>query len=706
MTDGTPRAPRPTPSGSGRASGPANPGRARPDDGRRTKGPGGRPTRPTSQGSPFAQRWEAVVAAAKGPIPTPKPLRERRLQTWLVVLAGAIPVLVGAIAAFAGWRATGDNALISIRVGDLLGGKLLTSGLPTTGENFGSGVASNHPGPMPFYLLAPFQAIYGVDAGLALGAAAINGAVWAVGVWVMTRRHGLLAGVVTLGIFGLLAFGLGAHLLYDPVSSNAAAFASIALVIVAAEVVAGDWDLLPVFVVLGSFVIQAHLTYVALGMPLVLVVIGALIVALVRRQPEPTRSLVTSAAIGLVLWAPVVWDQVFGTGNVSNIAETFTSGDSVGEGPGFALGRVLYAIAPVPMFARRLDELGYLADAGPVTGALGVVAILSFIAITVRMVRSRSPYAPLALLVSLALLTSAYSASQLPSGATVKAANLRWMWTAGALVWLVLLIAVVEAASRRWRSVDVFWTTGCFAIVAVLLGVSSYWTVDVRDARTFDAVDSLRSQIIEELDDGTYLVRYQGTEALLTIGPPIVSDLISRGYDPRVSLGPFDRAYGDHIVTKRLPTTTPVLLVVTAADGSEELVALDAQGGVGLIAESRFSPGEGRPDIVARVYATDVASVCGSLSELIGALASPTPERPVSETFAELTKVADTQFATIKPLLTEDQSRQVRSLIERLDDWEAELAAEPDRTIEEIVLADLDEIQPGVDVLVDLCGGS
>lgn len=622
-----------------------------------------------------------------------------------MALAVAAPTLVGVLAAVSGWHATGDNALIGLRVEDLLRGQLLTSGLPTTGENFGSGITSNHPGPLPLYLLAPFQAVFGVDAGLALGAAAINSVAWGVGVWVMARRHGPVVGALTLAVFGALAFGLSAHVLYDPISSNIAAFASVTMVLLAAAVIGGDWELLPVFTLLGSFVVQAHLTYVALGVPLVAAVVIMMVAAHVQGRSVPPAAMAKAAVVGLVLWAPVLWDQFFGAGNISSIARTFSNGNTTGKGSGFALGRLTHAIAPVPMFARPSGELGNLAfldGAGLLRTVLGVGVLVAFGWALFHHQRTRSPYRPLGHLVVLVLVASVYSATKLPPLSTVKAANLRWMWTGGALLWLVLLVTLAQLATRRWRAPDVFSAVAVLAVAGVVAGVSSYWSVDLRDEGSFRAVDRLRSQVRDHLDKGTYIVVYQGEDTLLAVGPPVVADLVSRGYDAHVSIGRFGRAYGDHGIAKDLPRDTPALFIVTADQGSAALADQEAShSNEELIAEATWDRGDGRPPVVAQVYLADLTRSCRALSAVAAELAEPKPARTRADILGSTAILARTRLDAYEPLLRRDDVVDVRNLANRAQAWKERLDADPRLTLEQV--ADPDTVSRGFRALERPC---
>jgi hypothetical protein len=479
----------------------------------------------------------------------------------LLVALALLPLLSAVVVLSQGWRPTGDNALIGLRAHDVLTGRLPLVGQPSTGENFGTGIATSHPGPIEFYLLAPFVLLLGPAAGLALGAAAIHSA-GLVGIgWLSFRRGGLglMLGASLASV--LMCRSFGGNLLHDPVSSNVGAVVALTLLFAAWSVVAGDLRALPVLVVSGSFALQDHLSYLGTGAPVILaalVVGGWWVREVVRRASDASwlrPRLLVSGAIGLVLWAPVLIDQFFGDHNLSAIVRTFTTKGSGGEAAGsggagltFGLKRLAEALAPWPIFSRRVPRLGYLHTPAPHELVGGYLVLLAVVVLALHFWRMRrADLAALGLTVVVAALAGVYTAVKLPGGAGVKEANLRWMWTVSAFTWIALGILVWAVLPALWREVvgaPASILAGAAAVVAAWSLVGSVGLATDRDGPLARDTDALSARVQDELPHGTYRVTYDGTAVVLTIGPALVHDLDHRGDRLFVDIGSFGRAYG------------------------------------------------------------------------------------------------------------------------------------------------------------------
>ncbi|MCB1030672.1 MAG: hypothetical protein KDA95_05000 [Acidimicrobiales bacterium] len=473
---------------------------------------------------------------------------ERRLLVAVLFIVGAIPILMAVIALLDGWRVAGDNAIIGLHVKGLLRGELPLIGLPSTGENLGSGVESNHPGPFALYVFAPFVAVFGGPVGLALGAAAINSTAWVLSVLAAFRRGGLvLAAATTLGLC-LLGRSLGPAFLADPLSSNLGAFPTIAFVMLVWAVLAGNRDLLVWCLVAGTFTVQAHLTYVAGGVGLTAVLVGTL---LYQQRKAPLgftrRDLTISGVVTGVLWLPVVVDQLFGSHNISALIKTATSGESVGNGAGFAFGRLLFAVGVPPIWVQRITGLDFLRKLDTVTTVSAVAILVLLLVVCLMPIRGRlvDPAMRYFVLVLGAFLAaSLYSAIKLPEAGTVKASNLRWMWTGSMLVWLgavggAVRNTLIVRGTRIIRAIPI-------AVLALgLLTVSVEAVVrDPRDLSVRPMIDELDA-VAADTPVGTYRIIYNGNAALLTVGPAFAFALAERGSIVYVDAGPFTRAYGD-----------------------------------------------------------------------------------------------------------------------------------------------------------------
>ena len=480
----------------------------------------------------------------------------------LVALA-LIPILSALIVLQQGWRPSGDNALIGLRARDVLTGHVPLIGQPSTGENFGSGVASSHPGPIEFYLIAPFVAVLGPVIGLALGAAVINSAgLVAIG-WYAMRRGGMaLLLIASLGA-ALLGRSLGGNFLHDPVSSNVGAICALALFFAAWSIIAGDIRTLPGFVLLGTFTLQDHLTYLGTGAPLVLVAIGTGIWWIRRTLQRASDTswvrprLILSAVIAVVLWLPVALDQLFGTHNISAIVETFTSGktaDPASKGPegvGFAAKRLAEALAPWPIFSRRLEgPIGWLhtpATHEVLTGYLVLIAVVVLGVVFYR--RRRTDLAAMSAVVVLIAATGFSTAMKLPGGAGVKASNLRWMWTVSAFTWIALAWLIWNLLPDSWKeviTVPALIVGSCALVLSLASILSSVDLATDRDGAMAVDVTSLMSDVKRDLPEGRYRVKYAGGSVVLSVGPALVHDLDDRGDQLYLDIGPFNRAYGDH----------------------------------------------------------------------------------------------------------------------------------------------------------------
>ncbi len=483
-------------------------------------------------------------------------MREQRLFAGLVVGLALLPILSAVIVLSQGWRPSGDNALISLRAHDVITGHLPLVGQPTTGENFAEGVESSHPGPIEFYLIAPFALVLGPTVGLALGAALINSAALVAVAWLAFRRGGmqLLFGTAVATV--LLARSLGGNFLHDPVSSNVGAVMSLALLFAAWSLIAGDLRTIPVFVLVGSFSLQDHLTYLGTGAPVILVAIGFGIWWIRRTQRFAVDSswlrprLLVGLVVGVVLWLPVVIDQFFGSHNLSAIIETFTTKGGQSEGFGFAAERLAEALAPWPIFSRKVPPLGYLHTPATHELVLGYLVLVAVVAFGVWFWRSRrTDLASLALTVVLAAGAGLYTSVKLPSGAGVKASNLRWMWTVSAFTWIALawmVWSVLPLLAREVAGLPVI-LFGSVALTLALVGVmGSVGLASDRDGTIAKETTMLIDRVKRELPTGRYRVTYAGGSVVLSIGPALVHDLEFRGDTVLLDVDPFTRAYADH----------------------------------------------------------------------------------------------------------------------------------------------------------------
>ena len=506
------------------------------------------------------------------------PAAQQTAYAAILVGLALLPILSAVIVLMQGWRPAGDNALIGLRVHDVLTAHFPLIGQPTTGENFGSGIATSHPGPIEFYLVAPFVAVLGPIVGLAVGAAAINAVAMAGVAWAAFRRGGL--GLMTLAALGTVAMArsLGGNLLHDPVSSNVGAVMALLLLFLAWSVLAGDLRAIPAFVFAGTFALQDHLTYLGTGTPVVLMAIVAglwwsrQVWKRSRSNEWLKRRLRVGGIMGVVLWFPVLFDEAFGDHNLTAIFRTFTGKRTASEGVGFAAKRLAEAMAPWPMFSRRFGPLGYLHTPDTrelVSGYLVLAAVAGLGAYFAW--RKRTDLAAMAAIALVAAIAGAYSSVKLPVGAGIQASNLRWMWTASAFVWVTLAWLVWQALKPAWRHfLDVPAVALCgLALALAASGVVG--SVDLqtdRDGRIAPDTTALIERVKQMLPKGRYRVTFAGGSVVVTVGPALVHALDYRGDILRIDGGPVSRAYAEHRMYEKGDKVDGTLLVSAEADAS------------------------------------------------------------------------------------------------------------------------------------------
>ena len=191
----------------------------------------------------------------------------------------------------------------------------------------------HHPGPLGFYLLAPFYVGSGAkNAGLNAGAGAVNIACIAFVMAVLVRRRPALATIVGAGL-ALLAWR-AADSMVSPWNPHMTVLPLVAVIVGAADVMAGAAFSLPVVALFASLAGQSH---VAL-MPCVLVAAGAAAIRVGAgcATDSPSRWRRSAALTGLVLlvcWALPLYEQLVGTphGNVTELWRFFVGQTNAGQ---------------------------------------------------------------------------------------------------------------------------------------------------------------------------------------------------------------------------------------------------------------------------------------------------------------------------------------------------------------------------------------
>jgi hypothetical protein len=190
----------------------------------------------------------------------------------------------------------------------------------------------NHPGPLYFYMLAPLYALAGQNASalfvaaVAINLCAILGLAWSL----RDHGHGLLSFAVVMACL-ILAWRLP-RLLASPWTAHVPVLASLTFVATAGAVAGGRHRLVPLLILIGTFIAQTHLSYV----PMV-GVLGSVTVALLIAQRRQTAAaiLAVSAGLWLLLWLPVLTEAAMNDGgNLAALWRFFVT--EAGSGQSFS----------------------------------------------------------------------------------------------------------------------------------------------------------------------------------------------------------------------------------------------------------------------------------------------------------------------------------------------------------------------------------
>jgi hypothetical protein len=205
----------------------------------------------------------------------------------------------------------------------------------------------HHPGPLYFYLLAPFYALSGHQAtALYAGALAINLVSIAVLGWVVAREGRHLLPIFVLGACLLLAWRVPMFL-GSPWTAHVSILPSLTFLALSASVASGRVWMLPVAVVFGSFAAQTHVAFV----PLVGTAAIVMAVGIVRHGPRgPTLwpAINMSAWTALLLWAMPLSEALSRAGgNVAAMWRFFVLDEASGHSLSEAVRNWSYGLAGV-----------------------------------------------------------------------------------------------------------------------------------------------------------------------------------------------------------------------------------------------------------------------------------------------------------------------------------------------------------------------
>ena len=183
----------------------------------------------------------------------------------------------------------------------------------------------HHPGPVAFFWIAPFYALSGArPAGLSAGALALNLAMLAILTSIVIRRAGTALAIVLLATITFYSWRI-APVLTSAWNPHVIVFAMMALIVAAADTIAGAASTLPVVAALASLVGQTHVALLPSALALgTASAIGA-VAGTWRHENAGTkisRAIFAAIAMLALFWILPIAEQF--TGHPGNISQLWT----------------------------------------------------------------------------------------------------------------------------------------------------------------------------------------------------------------------------------------------------------------------------------------------------------------------------------------------------------------------------------------------
>lgn len=382
------------------------------------------------------------------------PVRRTRRVAFAVL---AVPFLIAAVVLWTRhWNPVLDLAMTELRVRDVAGRHSPLIGLPGRIGIFPD--QGSHPGPLSFYLLAPTYRLaastsWGLLAGMIVLALA---AIW-LALWIAGRRGGSPFVVAVAAMLAVVVHGYGMVVVTQPWNPYLPLLFWVVVLLATWSVLLGDHAMLVVVAGAGSLAAQTHLPYLGLctGMAgLGLVGLAVLWYRHPVQRNDVQRSVGRAVLLALLLWSPVVVDQVRHTpGNLSMLTDYFRDPPEepvgIGEGVRLVLRHLdVWRIVRGSIGFGERDggafvQAGFRLDGSVVPGVLVLLVWLAAVVVAVRL-RHRMLLA-LHAVIGAALVLATISMGRI-FGKVWYYLTL-WAWSV-----LVLLVAsVLWTAAAAWR---------------------------------------------------------------------------------------------------------------------------------------------------------------------------------------------------------------------------------------------------------------
>jgi hypothetical protein len=381
-------------------------------------------------------------------------------EHWLAPVVGvcaAGPVIASTARALSdGWLPAGDQANIATRAYDVF-----SSHTPLVGLHSDVSAVTHQAvyslGPMLFWLLA-LPARLASPGTLVLTMGIVNAAAIVGAVVLARRRGGLTLMFIAAIALVLMCRSLAPEVLHDVWNPSAGLFPFTLLIFLCWSLACGEHRLLPLTVLVASFVLQCQLAFVPPVLGLLAVGLIGLGVSLrssaARRRADgglerrgAWRWALAALAVMAVCWTPPVIDQVTGNpGNLTAVLRT-ASANPPTLGPAVGWHAVVRAVGIPPWWLRNPSspwerKFEVRAPSSALATVSSAVILMALLEVAAAGVLRRRPEewagALLALALCAGLAAVAASTPRLPVLAETLGYTMWWGSPAGMFAWLML----------------------------------------------------------------------------------------------------------------------------------------------------------------------------------------------------------------------------------------------------------------------------
>ena len=443
----------------------------------------------------------------------------------LVTAITLVPIFTALIrAVHANVLPMGDFANLEIRSRDVFS----LNHFPLLGTSSSAsqvlGVAVNHPGPMLFYICAPFVTLFGGAAGLATAVAVINSSCVVGLIFVAHRIFGPTGALTSASVVSIITWALGSDLLVTAWNPYVLLFPCFLMIFLTAGVASGHGMMLPWLLLVGTFCIQTHIGYIfiAIGFCTFAIVVMGIQDLKQRSQVISGKKIANkwlfAVMVMLLAWLPAIWEQVFVNGNIGNLIASLGK-DIHRFGVGLAVRLVASVIALPPFWNRSslsnsipallFDNDWNLVNDGAIPSlrssllGLGILLLMLIsLVICARLKKDRRLTVVSGLSVFSVFLAIFATSNSLPNFFRVVASyNLFWLWPIGAFTGFTLLVGVMRLTSAQSHARLLSFCSVALTVLFSTLAIPTHiHRVHTGNAETFKVQAPLLTKVLDELD--------------------------------------------------------------------------------------------------------------------------------------------------------------------------------------------------------------